>query len=196
MVGRLFGSSWCLYVVVGPSSPYRRLLEIVGSDLSSFLSFRPAGGGTWAIVGCQNDVVRLAHFSQRSGQHIRRCDVCECRVLLPEEVRIGERTTCPSLGSRDGVASDSEARHVSSGRGVPTGIVDRKSQLLGIWRWMKLSQLVKGVLMLKNGFLFIQLCSMSRGKWMKWFQTELLCYSLVIRPSHWIQGQSVLVQIR
>ena len=43
-------------------------------------------------------------------------------MLLPEGVRIGERVTCPSLGSPDGVAPDSEARHVSSGGGVPTGI--------------------------------------------------------------------------
>ena len=40
-------------------------------------------------------------------------------MLLPEEVRIGERATCPSLGSPNGVAPDSEARHVSSGGGVP-----------------------------------------------------------------------------
>ncbi|KAL6332072.1 hypothetical protein AAG906_020751 [Vitis piasezkii] len=32
-------------------------------------------------------------------------------------IRIGERATCPSLGSPDGVAPDSEARHMSSGRG-------------------------------------------------------------------------------
>ena len=48
------------------------------------------------------------------------CDVRECRVLLLEEVRIGERATCPSLGSPDGVAPDSEAHHVSSGGGVLT----------------------------------------------------------------------------
>ncbi|RVW25989.1 hypothetical protein CK203_098048 [Vitis vinifera] len=39
----------------------------------------------------------------------------ECRVLLPEVVRIGERATCPSLGSPDGVAPDSEAHHMSLG---------------------------------------------------------------------------------
>ena len=50
------------------------------------------------------------------------CDVCEYRVLLPKEVRIGERATCPSLGSPDGVAPDSEAHHVSSGGGVPTDL--------------------------------------------------------------------------
>ncbi|RVW68378.1 hypothetical protein CK203_061704 [Vitis vinifera] len=32
------------------------------------------------------------------------CDVCACRVLLLEEVWIGEHATCPSLGSPDGVA--------------------------------------------------------------------------------------------
>ena len=37
-----------------------------------------------------------------------------------EGVRIGECTTCSSLGSPDGVAPDNEVRHVSSGRGVPT----------------------------------------------------------------------------
>ena len=48
------------------------------------------------------------------------CDAHECRVLLPEGVQIGERATCPSLGSPDGVAPDSEACHVSSGDGVST----------------------------------------------------------------------------
>ena len=43
-------------------------------------------------------------------------------MLLPEEVRIGERATCPSLGSPDGVAPDSEVHHVSSGGGVPTDL--------------------------------------------------------------------------
>ena len=46
-------------------------------------------------------------------------DARECRVPLPEEVRIGERAMWPSLGSPDGVAPDCEARHVSSGGGVP-----------------------------------------------------------------------------
>ncbi|RVW27842.1 hypothetical protein CK203_106095 [Vitis vinifera] len=51
------------------------------------------------VAGCRNDV---------------------CRVLLLEEVRIGKHATCPSLGSLDEVAPDSEARHVLSGEGVPT----------------------------------------------------------------------------
>ena len=59
------------------------------------------------------------------------CDVRECRVLLLEEVRIGERATCPSLGSPDGVAPDNEARHVSSGEGVPTIIISKIC--LSVW---------------------------------------------------------------
>ncbi|RVX18487.1 hypothetical protein CK203_006667 [Vitis vinifera] len=70
------------------------LSEIVGGDLPSFYPF------------ALQDMLS-------SGR-----DACECRVPLPEEVRIGERTTCPSLGSPDGVAPDSEARHVSLGGGV------------------------------------------------------------------------------
>ena len=33
---------------------------------------------------------------------------------------IAKRATCPTLGSPDGVASDSKARHVSLGGGVLT----------------------------------------------------------------------------
>ena len=44
-------------------------------------------------------------------------DARECRVPLPEEVRIGERAMCPSLGSPDEGSLDSEVRHVSSGEG-------------------------------------------------------------------------------
>ena len=38
--------------VAESSSLCRRLSEIVGADLSSLLSFRSAGGGTWAMTGC------------------------------------------------------------------------------------------------------------------------------------------------
>ena len=62
-----------------------QLLEIVGSDLPSFLSFHSAGGGTWAVAGCWNDVVRLAYFSQRSGQtypdRICRSSGCDMTVV-------------------------------------------------------------------------------------------------------------------
>ncbi|RVX15456.1 hypothetical protein CK203_009050 [Vitis vinifera] len=62
-------------------------------------------GGTWAVTSCWNDVVRLAYFSQQSGQtypdgicQLSGCDVCECRVPLPEEVWIGEARHVSSLG--------------------------------------------------------------------------------------------------
>ncbi|RVW59040.1 hypothetical protein CK203_106725 [Vitis vinifera] len=84
-------------------------------------------GGTWVVVGCQNDVVRLAYFSQRSRQtysdRICRssgCDVCKCRVSLPEGVRIGEACHVSSWGNPDGANPDRNACHVSSGGGVPT----------------------------------------------------------------------------
>ncbi|RVW50662.1 hypothetical protein CK203_073390 [Vitis vinifera] len=82
-----------------------QLSEIVGSDLPSFLSFHSTGGGTWAVTSCWNDVVRLDYFSQRSGQtypdgifRSSGCDVCECHVPLPKEVRIGEARHMSSLG--------------------------------------------------------------------------------------------------
>ena len=53
------------------------------------------GGGIWAVA-------RLAHIKSmiRTTYPDRicyrpGCDVCECRVLLPEGVRIGERIACP-----------------------------------------------------------------------------------------------------
>ena len=64
-----------------------RLSEIVGGDLPSFLSFRSAGSGTWAVAGCRNDVVRFAYFSQRSRQtypdricRSSRCDMAVVRM--------------------------------------------------------------------------------------------------------------------
>ena len=104
-----------------------RLSEIVGGDLPSFLSFRSTGGGTWAMAGCRNDVVRLAYFSQRSRQtypdricRLSGCDICECRVPLPEGVRIGEARHVSSWGNLDGANPDRNACHVSSRGGVPT----------------------------------------------------------------------------
>ena len=120
--------------MAGPSSPYGRLSEIVESDLPSFLSFHSAGDGMWAVAGCRDDVVRFAYFGQRSGQHIRigygghpdviwrssRCDVCECRVLLLEGVRIGEARHVSSWGNPDETDPDRNLCHVSSRGGVPT----------------------------------------------------------------------------
>ena len=56
------------------------------------------------------------------------CDVRECRVLLPEGVRIGERITCP-LGESEWSAPDSDVRSVSSGGVVPTPCTRRRSPL-------------------------------------------------------------------
>ena len=51
------------------------------------------------------------------------CDVCECRVLLPKEVRIGEARHVSSWGNPDRNmchVSSGNVRHASSGGGVPT----------------------------------------------------------------------------
>ena len=54
------------------------------------------------------------------------CDICECRVLLPEEVRIGEARHVYSWGNPDEINPDENVCHVSSGDvchvwgGVPT----------------------------------------------------------------------------
>ena len=113
--------------MVGPSSSYGRLSEIVEGDLPSFLSFRSASGGTWAVAGCRNDVVRLAYFSQRFRQTYpdmicwsSGCDVCECRVPLSKGVRIGEAHHVYSWGNPDGANPDRNTCHVSSEGGVPT----------------------------------------------------------------------------
>ena len=97
-----------------------------GSDLPSFLSFRSAGGGTWAVADCRNDVARLTHFSRSSGQHIR-IRICYCPdVMFASAVCFSLRGPdrgarhVSSWGSPDGVAPDSDARHVLLGGGVPT----------------------------------------------------------------------------
>ena len=98
--------------------------RIVGGDLPPSLSFRPTGGGLWAVSGCRNDVARLAYFSQRSGQTYpdricwsSGCDVCECRVPFPEEVWIGEVRHMSSWGVRMEFDSDVNACHVFPLRG-------------------------------------------------------------------------------
>ena len=79
------------------------------------------------MAGCRNDVVRLTYFSQRSRQtYLDRicrssgCDICECRVPLPEGVRIWEARHVSSWGDPDGVDPDKNVCHVSSGGGVHT----------------------------------------------------------------------------
>ena len=57
-------------MVAGPSSPYGRLIEIVGGAavvrdrwrllaIISFMSFHSVDGGTWVVAGCWNDVQDL-----------------------------------------------------------------------------------------------------------------------------------------
>ncbi|RVW32836.1 hypothetical protein CK203_107193 [Vitis vinifera] len=111
MVGRLF---WLVMMPLGGGRAIitlqaadrdrgrrRRLSEIVGGDLSSFLSFRSAG-----YVRRPDVIWRL------SG-----CDVCECRVPLPEGVRIGEARHVSYWGNSDGANPDRNACHVSAGEG-------------------------------------------------------------------------------
>ena len=45
--------------------------EIIGSDLPSFLSFHSAGGGTWVMVGCYDDVQDLLTSVNDPYKHIR-----------------------------------------------------------------------------------------------------------------------------
>ena len=70
---------------------------------------------------------RLAYFNQWSGQTYPKsicrssgCYVCECRVPLLEEVRIGEARHVYSWENPDGGNPNENACHVSSGGGVPT----------------------------------------------------------------------------
>ena len=142
-------------MVAGPSSPYERLTEIVGGTaairdrgkwlaVTSFLSFHSASGGTWAMTDCYDDVQDLLTSVNDPDKPIRigyvgcpdviwrssGCDICECRVLLPEEVRIGEARHAYSWGNPDGGNPDENTCHVSlgnvchvaSGGGVPTAM--------------------------------------------------------------------------
>ena len=47
-------------------------LESITKDVRTGRPDTPTEGGRmWAVAGCRNDVARLVHFSQWSGQHIR-----------------------------------------------------------------------------------------------------------------------------
>ena len=47
-------------------------LESMSKDVRTGRPDTPSkGGGTWAVAGCRNDVARLVHFNQWSGQHIQ-----------------------------------------------------------------------------------------------------------------------------
>ena len=110
-------------MVAGSSSPCRWLSEIVGGDLPSLLSFRSAGGGTWAVAACRgwlNKAYSLQSMIRTIGpDRIEHCPgmIFESAVCPLGGTRIEVRATCP-LGGTDRVDSDSCACHVSSG--VPT----------------------------------------------------------------------------
>ncbi|KAL6334838.1 hypothetical protein AAG906_022827 [Vitis piasezkii] len=89
----------------------RSFASLFNGGETFWLVMMPLGGGRAIIT------LRLSEIVGGDDMLSFGCDARECRVLLPEGVRIGERATCPSLGSPDGVAPDSEARHVSSGGG-------------------------------------------------------------------------------
>ena len=85
------------------------------------------GGGTWVVTGFRNEVARFARFSQcfPSGQHIWIgyaivrvwCSRVSCASPWGNLDSMAARVL---LGNPDGVAPDSNARSMSSGRGVPT----------------------------------------------------------------------------
>ena len=91
------------------------------------------------MAGCYDDVQDLLTSVNGPDSICRSsgCDTCECRVLLPKEVRIGEACHVYSWGNPDGGNPDENACHVSPGSmchvlsrgGVPTigiGMDDRR----------------------------------------------------------------------
>ena len=86
-------------------------------------------GGTWVIADCYDDVQDLLTSVNDPDKHIRivyvghpgvlwqssGCYVCECRVLLLEEVRIGEARHVYYWGNPDEINPDENVCHVSSG---------------------------------------------------------------------------------
>ena len=93
------------------------------------------GGGTWAVAGCRNDVARLDHYSQWSGQHIRiryaivRVWCSRVSGASPWGSPDRRALSYVLLRNLDGVDPDSNARSVSSGGGVSTPCTRRQSPL-------------------------------------------------------------------
>ena len=81
MAGRYFVLLWWHYVVAGLSSPYGRLTEIVIGDRVKWswevtcchfiLSLHSAGGGTWAMTGCCDNVWDLLTSVNDPDHYIR-----------------------------------------------------------------------------------------------------------------------------
>ena len=119
MVGRLFGLSWC------PQDGGRVIITLQaavrdrGGDLPSLLSFRSAGGGTWAVAGCRgwlNKACSLQSIIRTIGpdriEH--RPSMIFESVMCPWGIWIEVYATCP-LGGTDRVDPDSGVCHVSLG---------------------------------------------------------------------------------
>ena len=133
----LFNGREIFWLVMMPLGGGRAIITLWAADrdhgkwlaVTSFLSFHSAGGGTWAMAGCYDDVQDLLTSVNDPDKHIRRgyvgrpdviwqssgCEICECRVLLPEEVRIGEASHVYSWGNPDRGNPDENTCHVSSG---------------------------------------------------------------------------------
>ena len=142
--------------MAGPSAPYGRLTEIVRGAVvvrgrgkwlavTSFLSFHSAGGGTWAVAGCWNDVqdslTSVNNPDKTYPDRICRLSGCDMAVVRmwclrvscasPLGVRIGEACHVYSWGNPDGINPDrnvchvspGSVCHVSSGGGVPTSTI-------------------------------------------------------------------------
>ena len=81
MVGRYFVLLWWHYVVAGLSSPYGRLTEIVVGDRVKWSwevtcchfikSLHSVGGGTWAMIGCCDNVWDLLTSVNDPDHYIR-----------------------------------------------------------------------------------------------------------------------------
>ena len=107
-------------VMAESSSLCRWLLEIVGDDLPSLLSFRSTGGATWAVTGCLGWFSK-AFFLQSMIRTINP-DMMEHRpgIIFKSAVcPLGDPDRCGAshvlLGGTDRVDPDRGARHVPSG---------------------------------------------------------------------------------
>ncbi|KAL6343261.1 hypothetical protein AAG906_022177 [Vitis piasezkii] len=95
-----------LSVVAGPSSPCKRLSEIVGGDLPSLLSFRPAGGGTWVVadfndpdnisgrIYCRPGMMLASVVCSSLGDPDRGVRHVSSWGVRPGSIRIEVRATC------------------------------------------------------------------------------------------------------
>ena len=108
----LFNGRGIFWLVMMPLGGGRAIITLRATDrdrgkwlaVTSFLSFHSAGGGTWVMTGCCDDVQDLLTSVNDPDKHIwivyvgrpdamwrsSGCYVCECRVPLLEGVRIGE----------------------------------------------------------------------------------------------------------